>query len=83
MIKVHSIISKFILSNTDKREHFDIQEILEFCLLVYNEIGLDVYHTAIIQLLDKHKLSSIDLYREMRYSPIKVDVRVLDKFYSK
>jgi hypothetical protein len=25
--------------------------------------------------LDKHKLSSIDLYREMRYSPIKVDVR--------
>jgi hypothetical protein len=77
----HSIISKFILSNTDKREHFSIQEILDFCLLLYNEIGLDVYLTAIIQLLDKYKLSPTELYHEMRDNLN--DVRVLDKFYYK
>jgi hypothetical protein len=79
----HSIVSKFILSNTDRIEHFDIKEILDFCLLIYDEIGLDVYHTAVVQLLDKYKLSSKALYDEMRFSPIKVDVRALDKFYIK
>jgi hypothetical protein len=80
---IHSIVSKFILSKTDKSEHFDIKEILDFCLLIYDEISLDVYHTAVVQLLDRYKLSSKALYDEMRFSPIKIDVRALDKFYIK